>query len=114
MTKNPTTQADINFDDLAVSRIIKVGGKLYEAFWPTSQQIVEISRAKADLDDLLKKPDSTEEEAKELLGKFTEAVGAFIKPVEEGTPPLTEVMETVPRNVSKKLADFLAELAKGE
>lgn len=107
------TKADINFDDLASSRIIKVAGHLYEAFWPTSKQIVEISRAKAALDDLMKDPKSTEEAAKELLGTFTEAVGAFIKPI-DNAPPLTEVMEEVPRNVSKKLADFLAELAKGE
>ena len=107
------TKADLDFDDLTKSRIIKVSGHLYEAFWPTSKQIVEISRAKADLDELMKNPDAKEEDAKELLGKFTEAVGAFIKPI-DNAPPLTEVMEEVPRNVSKKLADFLAELAKGE
>lgn len=110
---NTTRKTDIDFDDLATSRVIKVAGNLYEAFWPTSKQIVEISRAKADLDELLKNPDAKEEDAKELLAKFTEAVGAFIQPINDA-PPLTEVMEEVPRNVSKRLADFLAELAKGE
>mgnify|MGYP000850949324 CR=1 FL=1 len=112
MTTTPT-KADLDFDDLAKSRIIKVSGHLYEAFWPTSKQIVEISRAKADLDELLKKPDSTEDDAKALLAKFTEAVGSFILPLEDA-PQLTTVMEEVPRNVSKRLADFLADLAKGE
>lgn len=114
MTNKPTKQtADLDFDDLAKSRIIKVAGNLYEAFWPTSKQLVEISRAKADLDDLLKKPEATEEDAKELLGKFTIAVGSFIQPIDDA-PALTEVMEEVPRNISKRLADFLADLAKGE
>ena len=113
MTTNTTRTADLDFDDMSKSRIIKVSGHLYEAFWPTSKQIVEISKAKNELDKLLETTEPTEASAKKLLNKFTQAVSAFIVPLDDA-PALTVVMEEVPRNVSKKLADFLASLAQGE